>query len=701
MKSLIWKEFHENLKWGVLALLVVGGLVRLTLRNPDLESIMSPRFLAITTVIGAAFAILLGFVQFWFESHGDRRAFLLHRPIRPTRIFLTKSLTGLGLYGLALTVPFIWAATWAATPGNVGAPFRWPMMLPGLADILAGSAYYFAGALTAQREARWYGSRGLGLVAAIFCSLCVWLLPEFRHAVVMIAIVSSLLGVAAWGSFLGGGSYSFTPRWGKLALAATFLVALVGAGVSAQTLVEVWMEPSDRTWQILGPHGDVWVVHNNEQGEMTVTDLAGQTPSELRGREIDNHLVRMEQVPRAMLANGPRVHWYRFPDRMFLAMSKTHSPGERWFYVFDQKRLVGYDLKFKRPIGSLGPDGFNAAVDGGPSPSRFEGELHYFRGYVIAGIRTEKLLAFTDHAYVVDYAGRTVKAVYTPAAQQTILAADEREDSVDKFPAFVLTEQGVQAIDENGACLFSAPLLFDRHEYRLEAAHLQDAQRYAVWYLPNDMGTDLISVGKLATMFLKHVFVKHWPLPGKTNEAAPSYLVEFDADGNELGRQTVPPASAPPDRPARALYGLLTPPAAYVLYAGADRMYARAGSSHEASALLFWFALSMTVSAAASAVACYVLARRYAFSRIRRVVWILCGLLAGPYGLLLMLSLEEWPARVRCLGCSRPRVIIRDACEHCGATHAAPVPDGTEIFETTTEGGVAIRPRFPSFSTLL
>jgi hypothetical protein len=74
MKSLIWKEFHKNLKWGVLALLVVGGLMRLTLRNPDLESIMSPRFLAITTVIGAAFAMLLGFVgDVWVvrDEHGE------------------------------------------------------------------------------------------------------------------------------------------------------------------------------------------------------------------------------------------------------------------------------------------------------------------------------------------------------------------------------------------------------------------------------------------------------------------------------------------------------------------------------------------------------------------------------------------------------------------------------------------------------
>jgi hypothetical protein len=46
-----------------------------------------------------------------------------------------------------------------------------------------------------------------------------------------------------------------------------------------------------------------------------------------------------------------------------------------------------------------------------------------------------------------------------------------------------------------------------------------------------------------------------------------------------------------------------------------------------------------------------------------------------------MLVLQEWPARVSCPACRKLRVVTREACEHCGAPHAAPAPDGTEIFE--------------------
>jgi hypothetical protein len=59
----------------------------------------------------------------------------------------------------------------------------------------------------------------------------------------------------------------------------------------------------------------------------------------------------------------------------------------------------------------------------------------------------------------------------------------------------------------------------------------------------------------------------------------------------------------------------------------------------------------------------------------------LCGLVFGPIGVLLMLALREWPARIACPGCHKPRVATRNTCEHCGAPHARPRTDGTEIFQ--------------------
>src|SRR5260370_6635458 len=207
MNSLMWKECRENVMVAALAMLLVGGFMFINLQLHPPNSIMQPGFYVGTIAGGALFGAILGFLQVIFEARGDKRALLLHRPLSHSQVFLAKTIAGLGLYLFALGIPFACAVAWVAAPGHIAAPFRWQMVLPGVADILTGVVYYFAGMLTAQREARWYGSRGLGLVAAILCSLCVYLLPEFRHALLAILIVGTFLTLAAWGRFIAGGAY--------------------------------------------------------------------------------------------------------------------------------------------------------------------------------------------------------------------------------------------------------------------------------------------------------------------------------------------------------------------------------------------------------------------------------------------------------------------------------------------------------------
>jgi hypothetical protein len=93
----------------------------------------------------------------------------------------------------------------------------------------------------------------------------------------------------------------------------------------------------------------------------------------------------------------------------------------------------------------------------------------------------------------------------------------------------------------------------------------------------------------------------------------------------------------------------------------------------------------MLLSAILSAILCLALARRLALSRGHSAVWVAIGFCFGWTGLALMLALHEWPARVVCPKCGKLRVVTRDACEHCGAAHALPAADGTEIFEESAE----------------
>lgn len=99
------------------------------------------------------------------------------------------------------------------------------------------------------------------------------------------------------------------------------------------------------------------------------------------------------------------------------------------------------------------------------------------------------------------------------------------------------------------------------------------------------------------------------------------------------------------------------------------------------SGVFFGFSALTLLSAAVCALVCVLLARRYSFSRAGCLGWAFCGFFFGWAGLLLMLAIQEWPARIACPSCSRLRLVDRERCEHCGAPHALPAPDGTEIFE--------------------
>src|SRR5689334_1519279 len=134
MRSLIWKECQENLKWAPLPTLVIGGIMAV-LAPP---SLMDDGSLLIVGVVAAVFGAVLGFLQVYGESRGDKRSLLLHRPLGRSQIFLAKAIVGVGIYLLALGVPFAWAVVLAATPGHIAEPFGWPMVLPWLADVLAG-----------------------------------------------------------------------------------------------------------------------------------------------------------------------------------------------------------------------------------------------------------------------------------------------------------------------------------------------------------------------------------------------------------------------------------------------------------------------------------------------------------------------------------------------------------------------------------
>lgn len=694
MKSLIWKEWCENAKWAVLPTFLILGPMGVL----GVPGLMDADYLFYVHLVAALFGAVLGFLQFIGEARGDKRSLLLHRPLSRSQIFVAKAGVGVALYLLALGIPFAGALTLAATPGHVPQPFTWPMVLPWLADALTGLVYYFAGILTAQREARWYGSRCLGLAAGLSCWYFVWTLPEFWQALLALAVVGALTVGAAWGSFCAGGTYLPQPRIAKMTLAATFLIGLTALTFTGQFFAgRFFWTPEDYS-TYFDHQGKVLFVHEWNDKVESITDVQGQVPQEIQGERLDYYTLKEIMTPTAHGA-CPKTRSYRNTNRALVKYGNETQPGnEQWWYVPHRGRLLGYDKQSNQLLGSFGPDGFLPPEE--QSGLRFQGELSYISQFYMA--RVAPYLAFPNGVYTVNFRKRTVQTLFAPAAGETVLWAYRWNDEERKLSvAFVGTDRSIHVVSETGSRLLSVPLAYDRESYQIvNLGRLEKPERYWIWYEPA------------------------WYKGLEAQETMPGICIVYDAAGRELSpRQIVAPRPGlarhiilrfpPPAQPStvQAWFGLVTPPAEAAVLMGAKGyldLEARADNGTEVPVLLqfllvwtqyffpgvrwlpgahpglmFGFGTAMLLSAAASALVCVLLARRYAFSRAACTGWALLGMLFGWIGLGLMLALHEWPARIACPKCRKPRVVTRDNCEHCGAAQALPAPDGTEIFEQT------------------
>jgi hypothetical protein len=419
----------------------------------------------------------------------------------------------------------------------------------------------------------------------------------------------------------------------------------------------------------------------------SVTDLDGKPAPALEGKRPERLDMKEIEAPLTSPA-WPMFHSYRHPGRWIVPYANdTSIGGERWYLDPREGRLLGYDGQSKLPLGSIGPDGF-VPPDQQPQ-ERFVGRLNFPTKPYQTG--RSPYLILSSGVYSVDFAKRTLRTLFAPASGETVLWANRWQDGKQK-PAlvFLATNQSVHVTDETGKQVFSAPLAFDTTAYAsLRFGRLDKPERFVVWYEPS------------------------WHLATGVGKTMPSYVLVYDADGKEIARQTVPPTPLPKSTYAQALFGLITAPAeAAVLVGTTQYLWSEAGSdgAREVTPLLFMLAYAtqyfipglgwdrtteidqillyvafIILSAGLSALICFMLARRCAFSRARCVGWLLCGLAFGPVGILLMVALQQWPARLTCPQCNRLRVVTRDTCEHCGAAHAGPVLDGTEIFEPTVE----------------
>src|SRR4051794_2873111 len=144
-RAMVWKVFREGLRYALLGLaLMAAGIGYAFWQSQTGRSargtpgIVSQEFQTLTVVGCPVIGFAIGLLVILPESRRDRWAFLAHRPMSRSSIFIAKLAGALALYCLATGFPLAAAIAYAARPGSFAFPFVPTMTLAPLADWSCG-----------------------------------------------------------------------------------------------------------------------------------------------------------------------------------------------------------------------------------------------------------------------------------------------------------------------------------------------------------------------------------------------------------------------------------------------------------------------------------------------------------------------------------------------------------------------------------
>jgi hypothetical protein len=547
-----------------------------------------------------------------------------------------------------------------AKPGNLAVPFQWRMVGPFMMDILNAGCFYFAGIVLTLRRARWHGSRVLPVCTAIACSMITFgLIGELWQAVLFSIAVQIISAIAAWGVFATSGVVDgsrFTrAALGTMLYAGGFGICVTLAGVSQ-------LFTSNNQWQYYRMDRDGQVVRvtqtiGDNDRRWAFADAQGNPIAKYENLDLDDPAYADTFVRFAsFIADDRIVPWpldvmysaigYRSANPGVIRLGSIAPPNVKLnftaMYDLPERIIRLYDPVTRTQIGTVGPAGFAARNDA--APERFPPDL-----LNVSQQGGRHVMPFTSVAYWIEMNQRRVRPIFHASADDPIFSAAEIGPAADPI-ALVATRTRLHVLKPDGTELFSAPLPIEQRSMYFNAGLLPGNHHLVLWagFIPG--------MGEPRTWF-----------------------IEFAPNGSII-HQIDPPtlASAPSKRIETAAFGIAVPPAALPFF---PRWFFDEMVDIRTREFAHVFNVSLTVAASVSAILALLIAWRCRFGAAKTAFWTMLALLLGPAGVIVLLSLIDWPARETCQACGKKRLIVHRDCTQCGQSYPAPQTDGREIFE--------------------
>ena len=680
MKTMIWKELRENLKWAVLALIILAlaelyalSTGREGANNFNGNTLCGSTFLLVTSFGCALVGAAIGTLQILPELRRDQWAALLHRPVTRSTIFFGKVIAGLGLYFFATTLPFLASVAYVAMPGQFAAPLVPGLLLPGLSDLFLGMVFYFLALLLCLHRGRWIGGRGAILLSA----LPVFVLHLTAGYPFLLPIGTSLvILLAAWGAMQANGLMRDRPPLMRIACVAIIFTGSYAALLLLGALVQLLphkTQPSSATYTsfLIAKDGRVFLSTRKVDGsQMTLTDMEGKPVTDERyvGNNSGSAFLpslplaeNLEKTPdweNAFLRRMPRntMNYIR-------TVGRDYASKEIWYLLVARNYFVGFDKLSRRCVGICDKKGFHSA---GSKADPFPGKL-----------QASYLGAFTNQPYwsgtqldLVQFSERIFKPVFD-AKDDVIYGALNVASTYDKEGLIaVALKKEVRIFDAQGKPLLVIPYGHDPATWEdLSISTNEALDRLYLQYSP-DLWTQRADPSvKKQPVFLDVVDLQEAVLHSY------SYLREKFADTgpdwlSQFYLRTSPPVPAlagtilqkvfPPELPEFDSPGYPHP--SWVVAPGE-------------LPILFGVALVLAVLAWAQA-------SRIGFSAKQAWRWSLFVFCLGLPGFIAFRLAADWPARVRCPQCARKRPVETGECPGCHQAWPPPLRTGSEIFDS-------------------
>ena len=680
MKMILWKEWRENLRWALLAMLALGLAEFYSLSTNDYQNeaalLCRPTFLMATTFGTAVVGLVLGFIQVIPELGRDKWASLLHRPVSRATILYGKVLAGVLLYLVATVPPFLACIWYVATPGNFSIPFVPGMVLPGLANILGGTIYYFAALFVGLRRGGWLDPRPLAFLAAVAGAFMGTSFNSFAWSVAVMLLFSATFFAAALGAMVSNGRIGDQPWISRVALVAIMLLGVFGVGLLGLLFVGNFIGSSSYTLTSyeVALDGKPVKITTSSEADSVVTDLDGKVvmdPNLTSGGRY-NFLLRFEILTKTFVLprlpseeQNPWYSGYRENQRYVMTARGSISGAERWFYLPGERCFVGYVRRTKALIGAVGREGFQPG-------SRTAAPFLEPRLYTDYDKSVGPLAQFGPTVYFLTLDERKLKPVFTGPEGGIfglkILASSQRDDDPWKWGVAALRDC-VQIFDREGNPVVQLPYQWDVDRWsKIALAVNRDRNRFYLRCAPSDDLT-LAETRKM-----------------------PDGLEELNLEGKVVRSYSLPPLppSVSEDPLMTALGESVLPPA--LVYGGmaweklASLKSDDAARTYQRDLEIKWddyrnLALRMTPVSLLLAVLTLLWARKTNFPWTRAWAWAALVLGFNLVGLITFRLVADWPVRVKCPTCSRKRPVETEVCPHCHSTWPKNVSRGTEIFE--------------------